>query len=173
MYDRRKMTLQTQRLTLRALTKLELESALESIEKFAILTGISVGDTIIDEHLQYAFGVRLKKVLENEMNYLWNTVWIVSLKEQNSMIGTLMIKGVPDAKGDVIVGYGIDSTYQKNGYASEALNGLKEWIFRNPSVNAIFGDTDIDNYASHKVLINAGAVNFLEKNDTIWWKISR
>ena len=167
------MTLQTQRLTLRALTKSELEAALESIEKFAILTGISVGDTIIDEHLLYAFGVRLKKVLENEANYLWNTIWTVALKEQNTMIGALMIKGVPDAKGDVIVGYGINSVYQQKGYASEALNGLKDWIFSDPIVNAIFGDTDIYNIASHKVLINAGAINFLEKNDTIWWKISR
>ncbi len=167
------MTLQTQRLTLRALKKSELEIALESIEKFAILTKISVGDTIIDEHLHYAFGVRLKKVMENEANYLWNTIWMVSLKEQKTMIGALMIKGVPDAKGDVIVGYGINNLYQQKGYASEALNGLKDWIFSDPSVNAIFGDTDIDNHASHKVLINAGAVNFLEKNDTIWWKISR
>ncbi|MDH8677197.1 GNAT family N-acetyltransferase [Fusibacter bizertensis] len=167
------MTLQTQRLTLIALSRLELETVLEDIEKFTNLTGIGVGDTIIDEHLQYAFDVRLKKVLENEMNYLWNTVWIVALKEQKTMIGALMIKGVPDAKGDVIVGYGIDSSYQRKGYASEGLNGLKDWIFSDSSVNAIFGDTDIDNYASHKVLINAGAVNFLEKNDTIWWKISR
>lgn len=98
---------------------------------------------------------------------------MVSLNEQNTMIGALMIKGVSDAKGDVIVGYGINSDYQQKGYASEALNSLKDWIFSDPRVNAIFGDTDIDNIASHKVLINAGAVNFLEKNDTIWWKISR
>ena len=98
-----------------------------------------------------------------------------SIYERDSgvLIGTGMLFNFDDEARQAEIGYVFHKDYWGKGYASEALNGLKEWIFSDPSVNAIFGDTDIDNYSSHKVLINAGAVNFLEKNDTIWWKISR
>jgi len=97
--------------------------------------GLTVTNTILDYEMKYAMKVRLRKVLEDDVNYLWLTNWAVVLKEENKIIGFIMIKGYPNENGEVIVGYGIEEKYRNSGYATEALKGLTKWIFKNPKAS--------------------------------------
>jgi len=133
--------------------------------------GLSVTNTILDDGMKYAMKVRLRKVLEDGENYLWLTNWAVALKEENRIIGFIMIKGYPNENGEVIVGYGIEEKYRKRRYATEALKGLTEWIFKNPKAVSVIGDTEKENIPSQKVLENAGGIKYKETDELVWWKI--
>jgi len=113
---------------------------------------------------------------------MWETNWKVILREENRSIAGIMIKGAPNDRGEVIIGYGTNEAYQNKGYMTEAIKGLIKWIFENPKALSIVADTDKNNVASHKVLEKNG---FLKYNETVvtykngeveelvWWKLDR
>jgi [ribosomal protein S5]-alanine N-acetyltransferase len=165
--------LEAERLELIPLQIHNLELALENYEQLQVNMGLRVSDTILDQEMENAMRIRLKKVLEDPENYLWLTNWAIVLKKENQIIGYIMIKGCPNENGEVIVGYGIDEIYRHNGYATEAVKGLIKWIFKNPKALSVIADTEKDNIPSHKVLQNAGALKYKESDELIWWKISK
>lgn len=63
--------------------------------------------------------------------------------------------------------------YRKNGYASEALKAIIQWIFENPKALFVIADTEKNNIPSHKVLKNAGAVKYKENDEIVWWRIDK
>jgi RimJ/RimL family protein N-acetyltransferase len=166
-------SLESERLRLLPLTAEELAASLENYEKMQLDLGLNITEAALEEELEYAMKVRLRKVLEDVRNYMWLTNWAIVNKEINKIVGFIMIKGLPNENGEVIVGYGIDEGYRRNGYAVEALKRLDEWIFENPKAAFVIADTEKTNIASHKVLIGAGAVRYKETDELIWWKISR
>jgi len=163
--------LETERLNLLPLQPHNLVLSVENYGEMEADLGLRVTNTILDDEMKYAMKVRLRKVLEDCENYLWLTNWAVVLKEENRIIGFIMIKGYPNENGEVIVWYGIEEKYRKRGYATEALKGLTEWIFKNPKAVYVIGDTEKANIPSHKVLENAGAIKCKETDELIWWKI--
>ncbi len=163
--------LETERLKLLPLQVDNLALAVDNYSEMETNLGLIVTNTVLDDEMKYAMKVRLRKVLEDVKNYLWLTNWAIVLKEENRIIGYIMIKGYPNENGEVIVGYSIEEKYRKKRYATEALKGLTEWIFENPKVVCVIGDTEKDNILSHKVLENVGAVKYKETDELIWWKI--
>lgn len=163
--------IETERLNLLPLKAHNLALSLENYGKMQADLGLRVTAAILDEEMQYAMKVRLKKVLEDIENYLWLTNWAVVLKKENQIIGFIMLKGYPNENGEVIVGYGIEEKYRRNGYAAEALKGLTEWVFQNPKALCVIADTEKTNIPSHKVLENVGAIRYKETDELIWWKI--
>ena len=161
----------TERLNILPLQAHNLALSVDNYEKMQIELGLRVSSTTLDEGMQYAMKVRLRKVLENVENYLWLTNWDIIHKEKNQIIGFIMLKGCPNKMGEVIVGYGIEEEYRKNGYATEALKKLTKWIFENPKALSIIADTEKMNVPSHKVLKNVGAIKYKETDELIWWKI--
>lgn len=165
--------LETERLKLIPLQAHQLALSVEDYEKMQDDLGLRVTKPTLDEEMQYAMKIRLRKVLEDVENYLWLTNWAIVHKEENQIIGFIMIKGYPNEIGEVIVGYGIEESYRRNRYATEALKILIHWIFENPKAFYVIADTEKTNIPSHKVLENAGAVRYKETDDLIWWKIEK
>lgn len=163
--------LETERLNLIPLEAHNLALSAENYGEMETNLRLRVTNTILDDEMKYAMEVRLRKVIEDRKNYLWLTNWAVVLKEENRIIGFIMIKGYPNENGEVIVGYGIEEKYRKRRFATEALKGLTEWIFENPKAVYVIGDTEKGNIPSHKVLENAGAIKYKETDELIWWKI--
>lgn len=167
------MQIETNRLTIIPLDSQNLAQAIDHYQELEKNIGVKVTDKKLDEEMQYAMGVRLKKVLLDERNYLWLTNWAIVLKEDNCIIGYIMIKGFPNELGEVIVGYGVDEEFRCKGYASEALRGLSEWIFCEPKAKRIIADTEKENIGSHRVLEKVGAVKYKETDELIWWEVIR
>ncbi|MBU3130122.1 GNAT family N-acetyltransferase [Clostridium tagluense] len=144
--------------------------------------GLKITNKIWDENIKGAFQYRFKKVSENKERYLWETLWIVICKEENCEIASLMIKGYPNEKGEVIIGYGTNETFQNKGYMTEAVEGLIKWIFTNPKALSIVADTEKTNIASHRVLEKNGFIKYKESVKTsdegeveelVWWRLAR
>lgn len=168
-----KYNLETERLSILPLGPKQLELSIDDYRKMQRDLGLRVTNMILDEEMKHAMKVRLKKVLEDVENFLWLTNWAIINKEKNHIIGFIMIKGAPNDVGEVIVGYGIEKNYRKNGYATEALKKLTKWIFINPKAKCVIADTEKSNILSHKVLENVGAIKYDETDELIWWKIER
>ena len=62
-------------------------------------------------------------------------------------------------------GYVIARFQQRKGYATEATRAIIEWAFRQPSIYRVNASTDVENFASQRVMEKAGMTRegFLRK----------
>ena len=87
----------------------------------------------------------------------WACDWTICLKSGEE-IGGIGFKGVPDAAGNVEVGYGVDEVYQNQGYATEAVGAMLQWALSYDAVSCVQGQTEANNIISQKVLRKNGFV---------------
>jgi GNAT superfamily N-acetyltransferase len=88
--------------------------------------------------------------------YAWYTHWLVVHQALNLTIGGIGITGLPDAEGQVMLGYFTDKKFENAGFATEALGRLLDWVFLNPAVQSVAADTLTDGLASQRVLQKNG-----------------
>lgn len=95
---------------------------------------------------------------ENNPDALEFGMWYIILVDggRREAIGNIGFKGKPDGNNTVETGYSIMETHQKNGFASEAVKGLLEWVFKQPNVERVIAETLNDGFPSQKVLKNNG-----------------
>ena len=77
--------------------------------------------------------------------------WIV-LKEKQEVIGSTSFHGAPDADGMLEIGLGIESEYENQGFAKEALLGMWRWALTFPGVKTFRYTVSPDNAASIAVI---------------------
>ncbi|WP_151736658.1 GNAT family N-acetyltransferase ['Paenibacillus yunnanensis' Narsing Rao et al. 2020] len=165
------MNVSSFRLDLTPLTAGELSLATYNFAGLEQALGLNVTGTTLDEELRYAMRIRLYKVLAEESNYLWLTHWAIVHREEQRVIGFLILKGSPNEQGEVIIGYIIDESYRRQGYATEAVSRMCGWIFQHPQALWVVADTEKDNTASHNVLRRLGAELYRETAELYWWRI--
>ncbi len=136
---RRTRMLKTERLQLYV-------SSQDAMEKFIAAQTVDV--------LKAAYTEMLDSCLKNPQQWEWYAIWMIELKD-GTHIGELCFKGL-DATGVAEIGYGISDEYQNKGYATEAVNAVLSWAFRNPNVTAVEAETDPENIASQRVLEKCG-----------------
>lgn len=165
------MKLNTKRLTILPLDEKNLKIAINNFNEMEKNLGFNITEENIGIREQNVYKIRLHDVEKNLNNYMWYTMWIISLKEENRIIGTIMIKGYPNSDGEVIVGYAMQDGYRCNGYMTEALNSLIQWISKNDDVKFIVADTVKTNIASQRVLKKVGMNFYKEDNECFWWRL--
>ena len=82
-------------------------------------------------------------------------VYVVALKDTDEHIGHVSLSRI---KEGVEIGYAICEKHQGNGYATEIVNAFVTWGKEELSLEKIYGEVLIDNFASRKVIENAGFV---------------
>ncbi|MFJ6207554.1 GNAT family N-acetyltransferase [Lysinibacillus sp. NPDC092081] len=162
--------LSTKRLKLIPLNAKYLDLLINDEQSLEIELSVSSKEVFLDEELRQALKFRLSKVLENEENYIWYTNWLIVSKEENCIVGGIMLKGLPNEHGEVIIGYYIFPPYQGKGYMTETVRAMKDWLLRQSNVKYVVADTDKDNIASHKVLQKAGATLYSESEELYYWR---
>ncbi len=115
----------------------------------------------------------LPKTALHPQDYSWFTNWDIVLTEKNASIGGIGFTGLPDSNGQTMVGYGISSLYQRQGFASEALQCLLRWGFAHPSLKAVVATTPPDNIGSHRVLLKNNFSTIGQLDDMIHWQLNR
>jgi len=79
---------------------------------------------------------RVPQVKADSATNKWFVRWIV-LKENREVIGSTSFHGAPDAQGMMEIGLGIETQYQNQGYAKEALLGMWRWVLTFPEVQTL------------------------------------
>ena len=109
-----------------------------------------------NDDLKAAYTEMLESCLRHPDQWDWYAMWIIE-RIDGTCIGNLCFKGL-DANGVAEIGYGISEEYQGQGYATEAVQAVSAWAFRDPRVRAIEAETTAENRASQRVLEKCGFV---------------
>lgn len=97
----------------------------------------------------------LRKIRENESQSGWWT-WFPALKSEELIIGTCGYKGLPDANGQVEIGYEIAPPFRHQGLATEIATGLVGRVRNIPLIQGVLAHTLPEENASVRVLKKAG-----------------
>ncbi|WP_259546724.1 GNAT family N-acetyltransferase [Heyndrickxia oleronia] len=114
----------------------------------------------------------LEKLREDSTQLGWG-VWLVIIKENNTIIGDIGFKGKPNSENTVEVGYGIIPSAQNNGYATEAVNEIINWAFTNDDVDKVVAECLHDNIPSIKVLEKLNMNKIGTVNDMLKWELKK
>ena len=76
--------------------------------------------------------------------------WVITLKNNGLIVGDGGFKGIPDENGEIEIGYGITHSYQNQGYATEAAQGLIQWGFSHKNAVKIKADCLLENKTINK-----------------------
>ena len=84
-------------------------------------------------------------------------LWAMILKETNTCIGDCGLS-IQNIDGELLpeIGYHINKSYWRNGYAKEAAQAVKEWAFKNTNFNTLYSYMTVDNVASYKTAESIG-----------------
>jgi Acetyltransferases, including N-acetylases of ribosomal proteins len=121
-----------------------------------------------DAHMDEALNEMYKGCVNNPKDWFWYTNFRIFLLSDDTCIGGLCFKGSPK-NGCVEIGYGIDETYRKSGYATEAVGAAAEWAFTFEGVYFVIAETEKDNEASIAVLKKNGFTLLGEGEEGIRW----
>lgn len=81
----------------------------------------------------------------------WFVRWIV-LKESREIIGSTSFHGAPNENGMLEIGLGIESQFQNQGFAGEALLGMWRWAITDPEVKTFRYTVSPENLPSIAVI---------------------
>ncbi len=122
------------------------------------------------DYLLTGFLKKLQKELtEDPEHYLFFTEFLIVLKENDHIIGSIDYKYVP-IDGVTEVGYGMNPRYTGHGYMSEALMAFLRFG-KEQGIRIVRADTKPENIKSQNVLKRCG-FRFLKEDGNLWWEIT-
>ena len=141
--------LETERLTLVPFTSSDAQLLLAGIRRPDWSTGYPTeGDLVI-----------ARMIAKNPASFVSTNrfgPYTVIERTRRLWIGGVGFMGPPDRDGAVELGYGIASEWWNRGMATEAVCGLLELAWSQPSVSRVFARTEPSNMASARVVEKAG-----------------
>lgn len=150
--EENKMTLETDRLYLTALTEKQLKLWIEdcsALEK-------ELNCNYYAEPLEGVFLDIVKKQYEaakkDSENYCYHSFWFLIRKSDRVVVGSADFKDVPNTNGEIEIGYGLGKVYEHNGYMTEAVKAMCEWAMKQKNVLHIIAETDINGTSSQSIL---------------------
>ena len=151
------MTITTPRLELVAATFEHCAAEISDIAALGTMLDASVPDDwpppLNDEHSQRFF---LETLRERPGSVGWS-VWYFILRSEGArtVIGNGGFKGEP-RDGAVEIGYSIVPTFQRRGFADEAVEALAQWAFADSRVDRVIAEALLELEASIAVLRKTG-----------------
>jgi len=123
--------------------------------------------------LEEAIDFWITQTKNHSENFQWFTTWEIIVKEENVAVGGIGFAGLPDADGKSMIGYGLDMRYYRRGIATEALQAMINWAFRNTDLKTIIADTPLEHLASQRVLIKNNFVESSRDEALVHWSLNR
>lgn len=160
---------QTERLLIRPLSYIELLKHIDNSENLAKELDLLPSKSLSSEETIQAIKNDLLPFLADSKNLAeFYTMWLIIEKSKKAIIGGLCFHGSPNENNEVEIGYGIDDDFRNNGYMTEAISGMIDWIKRYDNINTIIAETDDLNIPSIKVLLNNNFVKYQENNSIVY-----
>ena len=120
------------------------------------------------DHLLRTFLLKLEReIAEDPERFLFFTEFLIVLKENSRVIGSIDYKYVPQ-DGVTEVGYGLNPDYEGYGYMTEALTAFLSFG-KGLGIRVVRADTLKENTKSQNVLKRCG-FSFLKEEGNLWWE---
>lgn len=143
-------TLETERLILREIDEKDAQTIFETW----------TNDDEVSKYVRWS----THKNVEETLEYIKNTQerckeknnfeWGIVLKEENKLIGAM--GAFPSEEGRIEIGYNIAKKYWNNGYTTEALKKVMEYLINEEGIKSFICSHAVLNPASGKVMQKAG-----------------
>ena len=160
-------SIETGRLVLFPYTEENLKLFNTDLPKFEETYGVVYRGEELD-YLLTGFLIKLQKeIADDPENYLFFTEFLIALKENSYVIGSIDYKYVPK-DGVTEVGYGMNPAYEGHGYMTEALTAFLSFG-KGLGIKTVRADTLPDNIKSQNVLKRCG-FSFLCEDGNLWWE---
>ena len=161
------LRIETERLVLFPYTAENLALFNTDLERFEELYGVKYRGEELDYLLTDFLKKLEKEIADDPENYLFFTEFLIVLKENSHIIGSIDYKYVPK-DGLTEVGYGLNPAYEGHGYMTEALNAFLAFG-EALGIERVQADTLKDNIRSQNVLMRCG-FSFLREDGNLWWE---
>lgn len=144
--------LETERLILRRFVKEDAEAMFNNW----------ANDSEVTKHMTWTphGDISLTKLLIdnwiNDYSKNNNYNWVIELKEEKTIIGSISVVNINETIEEITVGYCLGKKWWRQGYTSEALSRLIKFFFEEVEVNRIEAQHSIFNPNSGKVMQKCG-----------------
>lgn len=128
-------------------------------------------ERISTSHRQAVADSILPEITDVGKHHLFSTLWVIILKAETRIIGTISFLGKPEGRGQIEIGYQTVASYRHRGYMSEAIGLLLRWIFVNETIKSVEAITAQNNTASTSVLKKNGFKRIGKKEDELHWQL--
>lgn len=164
------MQLETERLYLIPLTAKQIALWVNDISALEKELNCSYqAEPMQDIFLEIVRG-QMEETLADETNYLYHSFWLLIRKSDRVVIGSADFKDVPNANGEVEIGYGLGKEFEHNGYMTEAVKAMCDWALKQDGIVHVIAETDIDSPGSQNILKRCG-FSLYRQADTCWWRL--
>ena len=168
--ERMKDHIETERLVLFPYTEENLRLFNNDLPGFEETFGVVYRGEELD-HLLKGFLRKLEtEIAEDPDNYLFFTEFLMVLKENNHIIGSIDFKYIPK-DGLTEVGYELNPAYEGRGYMTEALGAFLRFG-KGLGIKTVRADTLPENVRSQAVLKRCGFSYLHEENGRLWWEVT-
>ncbi len=165
--------LETERLTLLPLNSAQLWQYLSRPSQLEAALGLRLSRDTLSETVINAIRTKLHYLAGADLAHtLWQTYWLMIIRDEAFGAGFMGYKGSPDVMGTVEIGYGIDPAVRNRGFTTEAARALVAWALAQKEVRAVSAWTRADNAPSARVLQKLGMQLLRSENETLVWEIA-
>lgn len=168
------LTLSTSRMLLFALSRDQLDLALNDVPRLARDLNIAILPDVFSDESRSAMLIKISRMdhVDRRM-HTWFTYFLLVDAQARRAVGVCGFKGAPTLFGAVELGYATQEAARNHGYMTEAVQALIQWAFTHEDCRAVTAETLRENFASQRVLQKSGLA--LERADTsmLYWKIDR
>ncbi|WP_066379771.1 MULTISPECIES: GNAT family N-acetyltransferase [unclassified Anabaena] len=167
----------TTRLNLLPLKLEIIQTAITGNAELASVLGVKVLPNWQDEEFLHALPELVDILCKNPLQAAWGWGNLVIHQAENTLIGHVMVKIIPDSTGSptgaLEIGYYIAPSYRQQGYATEATKAIVDWAFCQPIVQSVTAGCDVDNIGSKRVLEKIGMQMIASRGNMLIWKLSK
>jgi RimJ/RimL family protein N-acetyltransferase len=150
-----------------------IEGPLQFEERSGLRAAAELHDFFVSDDVSPAWLAQLRASLVADP---WVHGFAVIHRENGEVIGSAAFKGPPDEDGLVEIAYGIVTSYQGRGYATEAAAGLLAFAFGSGQVHLVRARTLPEPNASTRVLAKCGFAfigDVVDPEDGLVWRWER
>ena len=167
--NKRPGNIETERLLLVTLLPEEIEFLIAGdTERVALLTGFTFPPDDPNRGVDLSWHLR---ALEADRNQLSWRIRVIVERSSNTVVGSINLKGPPNAAGDVEIGWGLNEDARGKGYATEASAAVINWVGKQPGVATVSATIPDHNYASQRLAARLGLRRANEtRRDRPLWK---
>jgi RimJ/RimL family protein N-acetyltransferase len=110
-----------------------------------------------------AFSYDLDQIRRDPEKRLWGDRLLITRTGPRKIVGSVVFHGRPDEDGMPEIGYGVEESHQRKGYATEATRACVAWAFAHPAVRAVCATTFPWHTASRRVIDRLGMTKVGER----------
>ena len=164
--------IETKRLIIKPLTYNQLLKYIKADNSLEAELNLNETSRTMSAELKEAFEQTiLPNVADKTKDYLYSTLWTLISKNENKMVGDICIVGEPNSEGEIEIGYGTYPEFQKQGFMTEAVEGMITWAKSQPKILSIIASTEKENIASFTILQKNNFLKIGESDTLFHWKL--